>query len=202
MMVPNKQMIQNSIKNYRSDLKLSDLEILRNHKNLRNENWMRKIIMSDAHVSAIFASDAMLTRLKTKPMQLFFDGYFKTPKMFQQLLTVYAYDDSLDYFGPIFFVLTNSKEEDNYTTIFTELQSEITRIEEESKLNLHFEASYYLSDFETPLLNAIATKFKGIQKGCFFHWIQALWRASSKHGMKKKTDISTTREIIMPLSLL
>ena len=72
---------------------------------------------------AFFSSDAMLSKLRSKLKQLFIDGSFKVPKLFTQLLTFYLYDEIINIFAPVFFVLTNSKEQLSYDLIFNVINS-------------------------------------------------------------------------------
>ncbi len=200
--LPGKKSIQDHIKNHKANVKISDLEMLNSCKSARNENWMRNTFMKEGNISSIFATDSMINKLKNKPKQLFFDGSFKVPHLFKQLLTIYMYDEEINFFGPIFFILTSSKKESNYANIFDAIKSELTSINEKIGSNLALEADYLMCDFEDALLQAIKKKVRGKQKGCFFHWMQALWRYAIKLKLKNQDTVLIIREAILALSLL
>ena len=64
----------------------------------------------------------MLSKWRSKLKQLFIDGSFEVPKLFTQLLTFYLYE-IINICAPVFFVLTNSKEQLCYELIFNEINS-------------------------------------------------------------------------------
>ena len=167
--------IQAQIKYAKDSTKLSDLEIIRNSKNIRDEKWCRKVVIIDKYTMAIFSSDAMLSKLRSKLKQLFIDGSFKVPKPFTQLLTFYLYDETINIFAPVFFVLTNSKEQLSYDLIFNEINSILFVLSKQNRQQYELNFDIVTTDFELALINSVKNNMMNLmQKGCYFHFLQAL----------------------------
>ena len=206
--MPSKREIQSKNKIVKDATKLGDLEILRHHKNRREEKWCRKVVIIGKYTYGIFASDAMINRLKCKGTQskvkrIDIDGSFKVPRPFTQLLTNYIYEENSELFGPVFFVLTNSKESLSYENIYLEIDSILSQISEDTSNLYKYDADIWISDFELGQINTlIKRKPQSIKKGCYFHFLQCLWENTRKIGLKVKEMIHIMREIITALSLL
>jgi hypothetical protein len=112
----------------------------------------------------------------------FADGTFKTsPPLFSQVYTIHAliYNDII----PTIFVLMPNRTESTYNRVFSALKS----------LKLNLQPTTIMTDFERSSMNAFHSAFpNAIQRGCFFHLSQSIWRRIQQtEGLKDKyTDDS------------
>ena len=105
----------------------------------------------------------------------FADGTFKTaPPLFNQLYTIHA----VKYYNviPTVFVLMPNRTEDTYKRVFNAMKS----------LNQSLQPSTIMTDFEQSALKASHTAFpSAVQRGCFFHLSQCIWRRIQQAGLQQ-----------------
>ena len=200
---PKKSEIIKEIRKIKNDIKLTDLEIIRNYKTRSKDNFFRKLIIQDRYTIIIFASDAMISHLRSEHYSLFIDGYHKVPKGFYQLLTFYIYNESISFYGPIIYCLINSKDSECYNMIFFEIKNLLHFLSKQSSNEYLLTLLTLMTDFEQALINTAKVHFENTRlKGCYFHWLQALWRWAIKNKLKNKENSHRTQEIINALSSL
>jgi hypothetical protein len=94
------------------------------------------------------------------------DGTFKaSPYLFTQIYTIHAmkYDNVI----PTVFALMPNKTQVSYNRVFSALKN----------LNPNLQSISIMTDFEQSTINAFKEAFhNALQRGCFFHLSQCLWR--------------------------
>jgi len=100
---------------------------------------------------------------------LFIDATFAvTPKPFYQCLVVMIFDDILQIYIPILYILTTNKSKKMYRNALEWIFKLSGR-----RIN----PQTVTCDFELALINAIQGIFPFSKiNGCLFHWKQAIWR--------------------------
>lgn len=129
------------------------------------------------NASLPFAATENLTDLSAFD-RIYCDGTFYTcPSVFHQIYTIHIQIDGIMY--PVVYALLPSKSEQVYTRFFNLVQrTMITN-------NLPFSPTTVLMDFERAAQNAIRSVCHGITiKGCFFHYIQCIWRKAQMTGLQ------------------
>ena len=87
------------------------------------------------------------------------------PSLFCQLYNIHPLRDETAI--PAIFGLLSNKTEDTYTRFLREV----------SKLMPNFSLRIIMTDFEKAALNAFSNVYPdAVQRGCFFHFSQCLWR--------------------------
>ena len=169
---PTSAEIKQYYNKWKQQIKLSDFELLRGSKTLKQEIFFRKIIIDEKHVIAYLASDLMIKRFSIKGAQAFIDGYFKVPNPFYQLVTIYIYEQNQNFYGPAMFMLLDSKEEKCYKTALFNLKNLLSDISHISGMDVTLCPKIIVSDFEIGLMNAIKSSFPdAIIKGCHAFFI-------------------------------
>jgi hypothetical protein len=101
---------------------------------------------------------------------------------------------------PISHILLNTKEESHYIDALSdwaELIQKIIKIPNEIK-----SVRAITTDFEIGLMKATSDIFKKENKGCFFHYSQAIWRKIKELGLFQGENKETCYSLILKLSLL
>lgn len=124
----------------------------------------------------IFGSPGCMKLIKKTDLYLA-DGTFRSvPKPFEQLFTVHVDIGStreVTTIIPIFFCLLPNKKETTYTEVFRVL-----------KEKFQVSISFFKSDWETAIMNAVRTVHPDVHiKGCFYHFSNAIWKNAEKLGM-------------------
>ncbi|KAL0821973.1 hypothetical protein ABMA28_005362 [Loxostege sticticalis] len=124
----------------------------------------------------IFGSPGCMKLIKKNDLYLA-DGTFKSvPNPFEQLFTVHVDIGStreVTTIIPIFFCLLPNKKESTYTEVFRIL-----------KEKFQVSISFFKSDWETAIMNAVKTVYPDVKiKGCFFHFSNAIWKNAEKFEM-------------------
>lgn len=120
----------------------------------------------------IFATQRNIDLLSTSE-HWYADGTFKTvPLLFNQLYTVHGFKDKISI--PLVFALLPNKNEDTYVHFLENLK------------NLgSMSPKTITTDFEIGMIKAFHKVFpNALQKGCFFHFSQCIWRVIQKNGLK------------------
>ena len=87
--------------------------------------------------------------------------------------------------------------------IFNEINSILFVFSKQNRQQYELNFDIVTTDFELALINSVKNNMMNLmQKGCYFHFLQVLWRYASKVGLRKENMVPATREIIMALSLL
>lgn len=94
------------------------------------------------------------------------DGTFAVvPDLFNQLYTIHALRDSTSY--PCIYALLPNRTEDTYNRLFDVVRN----------LQPSFQPRVIMTDFERAAINSFHSRFQDAeQRGCFFHFSQAVWR--------------------------
>lgn len=106
------------------------------------------------------------------------DGTFSTaPPMFRQVFIIQAFIHGICV--PVVYALLPDKRTLTYVHLFNVLSDTARR------MNKTFEPSLIMTDFESGLTKGISLEFssKTIQKGCFFHYCQAIYRQVQSLGL-------------------
>ena len=122
------------------------------------------------------------------------DGTFRTtPKGFYQMLNIIAYDSISHNDIPIAHIPMTHKKQFLYEPVF----NTILNFSSDNGLEISFDSKTIMTDFEKPIRNVI----KKILKGCYFHFVKALWSKSKKFGLCSKHKIKYTKIIIFSLKM-
>ena len=131
----------------------------------------------------IFSSQFQLNLYKEVD-EIFIDGTFKiVPKNWYQLLNIFGFIKSKNFYTPLSYILLSSKNQELYDEVFTQL---IKFIKIHSNFN-NFTDIKVMRDFELGLRKSIKKNFVGcLLQGCFFHFSKAIWAKIKKLGLFKK----------------
>lgn len=108
------------------------------------------------------------------------DGTFKTvPNIFLQMYTIHAPVGGVNSrILPLVYVLMSSKNQLCYEPLFEDL------IEISDNYGFELNPKCIITDFEKAAINAVSQIFpQCIQKGCFFHLGQNIWRKIQSCGL-------------------
>jgi len=108
------------------------------------------------------------------------DGTFKTvPNIFLQMYTIHAPVGGINSrILPLVYVLMSSKNQKCYEHLFQDL------IEIGNNYGYELNPACIITDFEKAAINAIHNIFpECVQKGCFFHLAQNVWRKIQSCGL-------------------
>ncbi|CAF4225036.1 unnamed protein product, partial [Rotaria sordida] len=147
----------------------------------------------------IFSTDEQLTVL-FKAKQIMMDGTFNAcPPYFEQVYTLHCIKHGKSF--PCAIALLGGKSTNIYKQLFNELETHATR------LQLDFDPTAILSDFEKALLKAVREKFpQATHHACYFHFCQAVYRKIQNLGLathyRDDEHIRDTCRQLMSLALL
>ena len=130
---------------------------------------------------------------------IYIDATFRTaPKGFYQMLNIIADDSNSHINIPVAHIPMTHKTQFLYEHVLNTLLN----IASDNGLELSFDSKTIMTDFEKPIRNAIKKISKGVKlKGCFFHFVKALWSKSKKLGLCCKNKIKYTKIIIFCLKM-
>jgi hypothetical protein len=141
------------------------------------ENFLRKDIRKHHQRHLLFATDLGL-QLLSQADTWFVDGTFKVVSPpFSQLLTVHAYVSrgSNDKQFPLVFCLMSRRKAKDYRAVLRAIRCLVPSAVVTS----------IVSDFERGLWLAVADVYGHVtQRGCAFHWCQAVWRRVQSLGLQ------------------
>lgn len=120
----------------------------------------------DSENRMLIFSTADNLQLLRENNEWFVDGTFKTcPPLYEQLYTVHIRKHGKVL--PMVFCLLKNKTEISYAELFNRIKI----------LEPGLNPAVVSLDFEKAAINAIIAEFPGAQlQGCFFHFMQSLWR--------------------------
>jgi len=135
-------------------------------KNNKGKPFYQKICFRGSLTLLFFFSEDQIKLLKeAQPKQFFLDGFFKTPKDFDQLISIFAFSASRQGAFAIAHCLVTGRSEDTYNIMFDEY---VTLLDYYQCREI-FNSTIITTDFEVALLNSVSTKFpQSKQSGCFF----------------------------------
>ena len=100
---------------------------------------------------------------------------------------------------PVIHVPMSHKSSFLYDNIF----ESINRISKDLNINLNINKKTCMTDFEIGLRKILRNKYSGIKlRGCFFHYVKALWSKAKKLGLCSKKFLANTKLIIFSLKVL
>ena len=125
--------------------------------------------IGEAERILIFSTTSNLERLGNADLW-HGDGTFKcVPGIFTQLYTIHAVKDNVTY--PCVYALLPNKREETYNRLLENLKTLA------AARNIALTPREIMTDFEIGFMNATKKHFpETIQKGCYFHFSQCLWR--------------------------
>ncbi|CAH1763582.1 7335_t:CDS:2 [Entrophospora sp. SA101] len=150
------------------------------HTTISGEQFSAREIELDEEKIMIFCTTSNLQHLQEANYWIM-DGTFKTtPTLSQQIYTIHVLvggeNNACDF--PMVYTLMTSKSEESYRCLFQEL----VNLGEET--GHHLALPMILTDFEQAAINAAQSEFPGsINKGCFFHLCQNIWRKIQTLGL-------------------
>jgi len=127
-----------------------------------------------------WANPDLMNYLKYPQTDVYIDGTFKcVPHPYYQCVIIMVYDIPLNYYIPVFYILTTHKTQWTYWTILNEVL-----ISTEFKFN----PARIHCDYELALINAIKEQFKEDTNviGCYFHFKQAVLKKMKEIGIPKE----------------
>lgn len=124
----------------------------------------------------IFCCKTNLTFL-CKSKVIYMDGTFQyCAKHFKQMFTIHGFFNG--HYIPLVFCLLSDKNSNTYKLCIEKI------IEHCLKLDLHFQPSRVVVDFEKAIHIAVETIWPGIElKGCRFHLAQSWWKKIQQIGL-------------------
>ena len=133
-------------------------------------------VNSNRHL--IFGTTAML-QLLGKAKEWYMDGTFKVVKQpFQQLFTIHTFvqcDKAVKQI-PLIYILMSARRKRDYRAVLRAIVN---------KLPATLAVKTVISDFELALWKSVKSVLSSHvkQRGCAFHWAQAVWRKLSQLGL-------------------
>ena len=102
--------------NHYANLRYSNL------KYFKNMNFFKCLTIDDENIIIrIHATNKMISGLSDKNYtHFFFDGTFDcvpSGRIFEQFIVCIGYNETKDYFSPVFYALTNKKSESSYKVL-------------------------------------------------------------------------------------
>jgi len=147
----------------------------------------------------LFSEDQINLLKDVQPGQFFLDGFHKTPKDFDQSVTIFAFSHSHHGAFAIAHCLITGKSEDTYNIMFDEY---LTLMDYYDCRDI-FDQSIITTDFELALLNSIKTKFPECrQSGCFFHYVQCQMRNMKAHRLLEQSIRKNSYQLLTLINSL
>ena len=163
------------------------------------ERFLLANTISEANRSIVFASHSGLGWLADYD-DWHLDGTFKAaPRLFTQLFTLHVIRDRKAI--PCLYCLLPSKTKLCYRGVFRALKDFCEEV------HILLEPNVITVDFEVALMSALSTEFAAASlHGCFFHFIQAVWRKIQFLGLsvpyQENAFTKTTCRQLMALPFL
>ena len=124
-----------------------------------------------------FSSSKMLARLENYHGLIQVDGTFAyVPAIFDNMVTIMTLHH--EHALPVAFVLLTGRTEQFYSALFNKLKELVS-------VDAPLQPQGTMSDFERAFLNALSNAFpSAIVHGCYFHYVQAVFRNLQKLGLR------------------
>lgn len=79
----------------------------------------------------------------------------------------------------------------------------ISKISNDLGIEINLNRKTCITDFEISIQKVLREKYEGIKlRGCFFHYVKALWSKAKKLGLCNKKNLSKTKLIIFTLKII
>ena len=129
---------------------------------------------------------------------IFIDATFKSaPPHFKQILHIIAIDTRTNLAVLVSTCFMQSKDSGMYQSILEDLKVKV------SESGGILEPHTVLCDFEKSIHIAIKSKLpKSKILGCYFHLLKSWWKKASKLGLRTKSKLATTKDMMMKLKIL
>ncbi|CAF1122404.1 unnamed protein product [Brachionus calyciflorus] len=147
----------------------------------RETTYHKRFLLFDTNDSEriiSFASDMQL-HILSNSKRWHVDGTFKScPEIFYQVFTIHCWYEEHMYKTVTFLLI--GKSTSLYLKALEKLKDSCT------KIGIKLDPNFIMSDFEHAILNAFKKAFpEADSKGCYFHFIQSLWKnIKDKHLAK------------------
>ena len=161
------------------------------HTNLNNKNREEKFI--------IYTTIFQLNKLAASDL-IFIDATFRTsPKHYYQMLNILCKDRESNSNIPVVHIPMSHKTSFLYDKVF----DSINKISNDLSIEINLDKKTCITDFELSLRKVLREKYGGIKlRGCFFHYVKALWSKAKKLGLCTKKNLPRTKLIIFTLKIL
>ena len=116
-------------------------------------------------------------RCLTEAESLFVDGTFSVcPSIFYQVFSIHIMKQGQTF--PMVYALLPNKQWQTYSkTLMLMIDAMMT-------LGLNLSPATVVSDFELAIIQAVSLNFQQVtHRGCYYHFMQALWRKIQSHGL-------------------
>lgn len=124
----------------------------------------------------VFGTNENLTKLCASQKLLCDGTFYVTPSIFDQMYTIHALVGGQTY--PLIYSLLPDRKQATYERLLTLIKNAA-----EQQGNI-FQPHTIQADFERAFHNAVSVVFPLCQiKGCYFHYTQAIWRNTQRHGL-------------------
>lgn len=156
--------------------RLADIKVPSQYTKFNDEQFLiGHYIHDEVECVLVFSTKNNLKLLHNSPYWVM-DGTFMTcPAMFAQLYTIHAvigHTETSDKTAPLIYGLLSHKTHHCYVVLL-----EIIRTYVLNEMNIVLQPKIVLTDFEIAAIKAVKTVFpKTLQKGCFFHLTQNIWK--------------------------
>lgn len=156
---------------------LGELQIPDDYRVTSNGTMFLLYDSEDEERIIIFGTQKLMQLLKDASVW-YIDGTFKTvPQLFYQLYTIHIKVGNAVV--PCIYSLLAHKTERTYVSLFQRIKS----------FMIDCRVEIIMSDFERAVVSAVKQTFPNvIHKGCYFHFVQCLYRKVCALGFKKQYD--------------
>ena len=121
------------------------------------------------------------------------------PKGFGQLMIIVVTNPNTNLHTPVLAAFLSSKTKEVYQLLF----SSIKTLFEKHSFVVDFSKIKIYCDFEQALRAVLVSECQGVSiVGCFFHYVKALWHKAAKSGLKKDSELTNTKKVILQLKIL
>lgn len=147
----------------------------------------------------IYTSIFLLKKLEVSEL-IYIDATFRTsPKNFYLLLNIIVKDNQSGLNIPVIHVPMSHKSEFLYLKLF----ETINQICLDFNIKLNMNMKTCITDFEKGLRKILRNLYERINlRGCYFHYVKALWSKAKKLGLCGVRKIQITKLIIFGLKVL
>lgn len=148
-------------------------------KTIEGLQFFQGVVEANGEKAFIFASDRDLQRLAQSRYWIADATFDVVPCLLKQLFSIHgSIGPEHKNTVPMVFVLMTSKTEQLYQQVL-EHMSEVA-----TKIDIEFNPSVILTDFERGMINAFQREFPDSRhSGCFFHLSQNMWKRVQQHGL-------------------
>ena len=155
-----------------------------------------KILQKSAKFILFFSHFQLLTMASSK-LWLIDATFSSAPPGFYQILIIIAIDEKVNLPIPVAYALMQSKDSVQYQGVLNTLLT----VSKEKGFVLN--PNTIICDFEYALHKSLRSYFPNTAlRGCYFHLVKSWWRKAQILGLKTKSKLPKTKDIIFKLKLL